>query len=242
MLLGLLNLLFAMFVAFQLPYFFGGAAWVERTAGVTLAEYAREGFFQLVVVSALVLPLLLGLHAWSAAAPGRAGALFRPLAAWQVALVLVIMASAIHRMTLYQREYGLTEDRFFASAFIAGLAVTFCWFGATVLRGSAERFAGGALAAWAGWLLLLHVVNPERVIVEANIARASARHSLDVSYLTGLSSDATPALVRNLGRIPEVERAVVLKALHTVSDSSARDWRAWHYGRAEARRLVAHIE
>ncbi len=58
--LGLLNALFLLFVVVQLRYFFGGAALVEQTGGLTYAEYARTGFFQLVTASGLVLPVLLG--------------------------------------------------------------------------------------------------------------------------------------------------------------------------------------
>src|SRR6267378_7321094 len=45
--LGLLNALFLLFVVVQLRYFFGGAALVEETSGLTYAEYARRGFFEL---------------------------------------------------------------------------------------------------------------------------------------------------------------------------------------------------
>ena len=43
-------------------YLFGGSEWVQRVAGLTYAEYARRGFFELVVVAALVLVLLLIAH------------------------------------------------------------------------------------------------------------------------------------------------------------------------------------
>lgn len=241
MILGPLDLLFAGFIAFQLPYLFGGAGWVGRTADVTLSAYAREGFRELLAVSALVLPLLLVLHARLRVGELPANRLYRALAAPQVVLVLVIMASAAHRMALYQREFGLTQDRFFASAFMAGLAVTFCWFGATVLRGAAERFAGGALAGWAGWLVLLHVTNPERVIVETNLARAEARRSLDVSYLTGLSSDAIPALIDRLGQVPASRRPAVVLALRGQAASLEHGWRAWHFGRARARWRIVDL-
>src|SRR5439155_1677090 len=58
--LGLLDLLFLVFVVIQLRYFFGGAELIERTIGLTYAEYARRGFFELVTASALVLPILVG--------------------------------------------------------------------------------------------------------------------------------------------------------------------------------------
>jgi hypothetical protein len=73
--LGLLDALFLVFVALQLPYLFGGAALVTASATLTYAEYARRGFFELAVVAALALPLLL-LFDWLArrehAATGRA--------------------------------------------------------------------------------------------------------------------------------------------------------------------------
>src|SRR5207244_4176506 len=58
--LGLVDLLFLMFVVIQLRYLFGGADLVATATGLTYAEYARRGFFELVTVTALVLPVLAG--------------------------------------------------------------------------------------------------------------------------------------------------------------------------------------
>jgi hypothetical protein len=60
--LGLLDLLFLLFVFVQFRYFFGGAALVQATTGLTYSEYARRGFFELIAVATLALPLLLGAH------------------------------------------------------------------------------------------------------------------------------------------------------------------------------------
>src|SRR3954470_2430984 len=51
--LGLVNLLFLLFVVIQLRYLFGGTGVVQTTAAMTYAEYARRGFFELVMASAL---------------------------------------------------------------------------------------------------------------------------------------------------------------------------------------------
>ena len=112
-LLGLLDLLSMAFVAVQVRYFFGGSALVHTTTGLTYAEYARRGFFQLLAVAALLLPFLLMVH-WLLRpddAPGQR--LFKWLAAIQIALLFVIMASAFQRMRLYQAEYGLSEQRLY---------------------------------------------------------------------------------------------------------------------------------
>jgi len=162
---SLLNLLFLSFVLVQIRYFFGGAATVQATAGLTYAQYARSGFFELVWVAALVLPLLLGLHWLQKPGDARAQRLFTWQAAVQVALLFVIMASALARMRLYEGEYGLTELRLYTTAFMGWLALVFAWFTLTALRGRRERFAfGAAVCAFA------LVVNPDDRIVRANLA------------------------------------------------------------------------
>jgi hypothetical protein len=56
--LGTLTVLFGAYVLAQLGWFFGGERFLRETTGLTAAEYARRGFFQMVVVVALVVPLL----------------------------------------------------------------------------------------------------------------------------------------------------------------------------------------
>ena len=56
---ALVDLLFLSFVLVQARYLFRGAEHVLATAGLTYAEYARRGFFELVTVAVLTVPLLL---------------------------------------------------------------------------------------------------------------------------------------------------------------------------------------
>jgi hypothetical protein len=96
--LGLLDALFLGFVLVQFRYFFGGAARVQTVAGLTYAEYARSGFFELVGVAALVLPLLL-IAQWLLRKENRGHErIFRILAGTQVILLFVIMGSALQRI------------------------------------------------------------------------------------------------------------------------------------------------
>lgn len=239
MVLGGLNLLFAAFIGFQISHFFGGAQEVANAAGVTLSSYAREGFFQLVVVSALAVPVLLFFESRVRDAEPGTVRLYRVLALLMVALVFAIMASAMQRMVLYQREFGLTVDRFFASAAMAGIAVTLAWLVVTVLRGATQRFAGGFLVAWAAWLVLLNIANPERIIVEANLARVDRGAPLDISHLAQLHGDAVPSITSGLHRLSEGERAELLRRLNTRQFSDEGDWRAWHPSRSRAERLLS---
>lgn len=226
--LALLNILFALFVGVQFRYFFGAAP-------AELAQYARRGFFELVWVVALIVPMLLLLE-WLVK-KDRGFALFRGLAALQVALVFIIAVSAFHRMKLYRDEYGLTQLRFYTTAFMIWLAVLLFWFVCTVLTGRRQRFAIGALATGVAAVLALHAINPDRVIVETNVDRTRAgKRSFDDRYARMLSDDAAPAIFANRDVVGEkVFERFLWRQRST-------DWRTWNVSRAKARALFLRIE
>jgi hypothetical protein len=238
--LGLLDLLFLAFVTVQIRYFFGGAALVQATTGLTYAEYARRGFFELVWVAALVLPLLLIAHWLLRKENPVHERIFRVLAGAQVALLFVIMASAAERVHLYQREYGLTEQRLYTMAFMVWLGAVFIWFMLTVLRGARERFSSGALVAAFVVIGLLHVVNPDDLIVRANISHAEKwGRGFDAAYAAGLSADAVPALAASLPAMSREGRCIVAETLlRRWPVDSSQDWRSWNKARREAQEIV----
>ncbi|HYE72847.1 MAG TPA: DUF4173 domain-containing protein, partial [Blastocatellia bacterium] len=145
MLMGLLDMLFLAFVIIQFKYLFFGAAHMPLVSWSAYSEYARSGFFELVTVTALVLPLLLMTHWLLKKDNPRHEMIYHVLAGIQIALLFVIMASAVKRMRMYQLFGGMTELRFYTVAFMAWLAIIFVWFSLTVLRGQRERFAFGAV-------------------------------------------------------------------------------------------------
>jgi hypothetical protein len=232
--LGLLNLLFLTFVLLQLRYFFGDAALVQASDGLTFSEYYRHGFFELVTVAALVLPLLLGMHWLLRKGNPVHERVFRLLAGAQVFLLFVIMASAFRRMLLYQSVYGLTELRLYTTAFMAWLALVFIWFTATALRGRREQFACGALVAGLLIIATLHVINPDALIVRVNVSHARAGGSFDAHYATSLSADATRALMQSLPALNDNDRRIVAAGiLEDWPPDESADWRSWNWARAE---------
>ena len=238
--LGLVNLLFVAFVVVQLRYFFGGAEWVVSSTGLTYAEYARRGFFELVWVAALVLPMLLGMHALVRKSDPLCERVFRLLAGLQVVLLFVIMASAMKRMRLYQSEYGMTELRLYTTAFMGWLGLVFVWFAATVLRGRRERFVYGALLAGLTVIASLHLLNPDRFIVTNNATLAHRGHPFDARYASQLSADAVPALLRAMPALGAEEQGYIAsRLLDRWSSDKGEDWRTWNWSRTEAHRAVS---
>jgi len=172
--LGGLVALFGAFVAVQVGWLFGGERLVRSTTGLSYAEYARHGFFELVWVSLLVLPVLLGTRALIRDTDTAAVRRHKLLATPLLVLVGGVMASALGRMALYVHYYGPSTARLYASVFMVWLAIVFAWFGLTILRGRTRDFAAGMTIT--GFLTLagLNVVNPEALVARASIDRASA--------------------------------------------------------------------
>jgi Domain of unknown function (DUF4173) len=223
--LGLVNALFALFVALQFRYFFGAAP-------SNLSDYARRGFFELVWVIALVVPMLLLLE-WLVDKERGLG-MFRVMAVAQVALVFAIAFSAYHRMALYRDEFGLTRLRFYTTAFMLWVAVLLVWLVLTVLTGHRERFAIGVLTTAVIAVAILHAINPDALIVRTNLARAeTGRRSLDERYTTSLSADAAGVILDN----PAFPQHVALQYAQQMKRETI-GWRTWNLSRARAIELA----
>ena len=242
--LGLLDLLFLAFVVVQIRYLFGGAGRVVSTAGLTYAEYARHGFFELVTVMALTLPLLLLAH-WLLRTENRAQErVFMVLAGVMVGLLFVVVASALQRMYLYQQEFGLTELRLYATIFMAWISAVLIWFVLTVMRARRDRFAFGALVAGFAAIFAINAMSPDALIASTNIERMEEGKRFDAYYLTTLSADAVPVLVDHLPEIGDRHLwrdYTVEKALRDRWGTKPIDWRTWNLSRSRARELIRTI-
>ena len=200
--LGGLNLLFAVFVAVQIGWLFGGEGLVLRTTGLSYAEYARRGFFELTGVAALLLPVLLGAQALIPASDSRTLRLYRRLAVPLLVLLGAIMVSAGARMSLYIQYYGISTDRLYATAFMIWLAIVFVWLALTVLRSRPRSFATGLVVSGFVVLFILNVLNPDGLVARANLARGEPGRTgaagPDLPYVASLGGDAVPVLVSAL--------------------------------------------
>jgi hypothetical protein len=244
--LGAIDLLFLFFVIVQFRYFFGGNALVQVTPGLTSAEYARRGFFELVAAVVLVVPVLLAAD-WLVERRVRRDVLvFRSLAGVQIGLVLAIAASALQRLRLYHASYGLTESRFYAMVLLIWIGAMLLWLAATVLRGRRETFAFGALASGLATVALLLAINPDAIIASTNVARmasAVAPARFDAAYATSLSADALPVLIEALPALPhDLQCPIARRMLRRWPPDRERSIRGWNWSAARASDAVREHE
>ncbi|HEY0674287.1 MAG TPA: DUF4173 domain-containing protein [Longimicrobiales bacterium] len=237
--LSLLNVLFIVFLVVQVRYLFGGAGLVEVTEGLSYAEYARRGFFELVAAAAFVVPVLLVAH-WAAAEDKvRSRGVLRATSTLLVLLLAGVLASAAYRMRLYQDAYGLTEQRLYVSVFMVWLTLVLAWLAVTVLRGRRRGFAFGAVVAGLACIAALHVLNPHAMIARVNIDRAATGAEYDGKYVSTLSADAVPVLIARMPLLPAAEQCRVATMMQERwTGQRPGGWRTWNLSDARARKLV----
>ena len=191
--LACLNILFAIFVTVQIVAFFGGDAFV-KAQGISYADYARSGFFQLLAVAGIVFVSLAVIYRHTHLRDWAT----RLLSLGLIVETGVVIASAIRRLLLYVDAYGLTVSRYWAMVVIIVIAVVL----ATMAIGSLAKIDYAPLAKGTFIVLLmvfplLLLYNTEGYIVRFNAERflSGKTDRLDLQYLEGrLSSDALFAL------------------------------------------------
>lgn len=215
-----LGALMVAFLVTQVATAVGGDDYVDATAGLTYAAYARQGFGQLVAVTALTLVVV----AWFArraprpaggAAPGRA---VRAALAVLCVAALGVVATALVRMSLYVQAYGLTELRLLAATGEAVMGAILLLVLAAGVRWRARWLPLAAVRVAGVAMLLLALANPSALMVRYNTGEQEV--PLDIWHLQQLSADAVPAI----DSLEEPLRSCLLAHYETAAPGSVWEW------------------
>ena len=231
-----LVLLFAGFVVVQVAVLFGGRRHVLTTAGLSYAEYARSGFWQLVLVTMLTLLIISGMARWASRETARDRNLLWVLLGLLCTLSVVIVASALFRMYTYQQAYSFTGERIFVMAFEFLLGSIFILVMLAGIQWRGAWLPRVVLGLAVVMLLSLAALNPEQYAAERNVARYRETGKIDLWYLRALSADATPALVT----LPDDLRRCTLSWISRKLDSQD-PWYAWNLDRQQARQALHEL-
>lgn len=234
--LFLVNVLFGIFVFFQFKYLFGGnVALLE--SGLTYAEYARKGFFELCWVIGLAAIMLLVIY--RSFVFHKRSWIVTILQTVLIAQVGVIAASALARMNLYQEAFGYTVLRLYVEWFLYFVLAVLAFAGVSLIaRISFRTFFYTTLVFGVAAFATVTSVNVDNVIAKENIRRfVEDDAQLDFRYLGQLSTDtasaylafAEPAVFENLSGKHQQEIASLLGGLE--KDVAQREsWKELHLG------------
>jgi hypothetical protein len=233
------DLLFAAFVVVQFAYFFGGRTRVLTQEGLTFAEYARTGFWQLLAAAIITGGVIA--FAWVAGGrhPSHRRA-FRFLAGALVVCDLVVLISAFRRLTLYEDTYGWTWPLLAVHAVIIAVGALLVCGAVAVMWGRVVWLPTAAVVIATLTLVGISALNPDAFIARRNLERYSRTGDLDVGELRDLSADAVPVLAEALGSLDPCARLEVSTLLdETAGTAEGYGWASWNLGRERADDAIA---
>ncbi len=241
-LLGSVNVLFFIFILVQLAYLFGGESNIS-SQGFTYAEYARRGFFELITVAIISLLLLLTTEKYVIKKGADHALGFKVLSTALVVQVILIMASAFTRLSLYEEAYGFTTLRLYSHAFIILLAVVFCLLLFKIYKDKRENiFAFRVFISIALFLAVMNFLNPDAFIARQNIKRFATTGKLDIYYLSRLSDDAIPNIIKLLSIPNEDLRNGFARELYWHAQNSDSPyfskWQSLNLSRLRAKKIL----
>lgn len=233
-----MDLLYLFFIAVQSAALFGGPAYLARVSGLSYAEYARSGFFQLVFVAILNLTLVLSSLQFSKS-EGGAWNFLRVLDALLILLSGAILVSAAYRMTLYVSVYGLSFKRlltYWGMGLLALLFLAALW---KTWKPDFPFFRVFLVLSITGWLVL-NYCGPDRLVARYNVSLYQRDPSavIDLEYLTNSLSYDVLEVLETLPPDSGPEDGKSLETLLRDRRQQARwdaaDWRTWSLSAAQA--------
>ncbi len=224
---ALVDLVFLMFLVAQATVFFGGHDYLQRTTGLTYAEYVHQGFGQLIVATALTLLVVWAASRKASVETPTDRLWLRGALGLLCVLALVVVASALYRMNLYQEAYGFSQLRLLVDFFEAWLGLVVVGVIVAGISLSGRWLPRMALLSAAGMLLALAAINPDAWIAAHNLDRFEQSGKIDWAYFGDLSSDAVPTVAE----YPADVRGCALANMDLTSDD---DWLEWNLGRSRA--------
>ncbi|MBR6514591.1 MAG: DUF4173 domain-containing protein [Clostridia bacterium] len=188
--------LYVIFFISQWKYYISGFTGV-LPKGFVYSRYAREGFFQLCVVSVINLIIISVVSTFSKKNTKPSSVAKRIICILYSLSSLVLIATAMAKLSMYIGIYGLTPLRVYAAWLEIVLALIFIL---VILKQFIPKF-NLIISSFAVLVLcfaLLCVGNVEGFIANYNVDRYlnDKRGSVDVELLRDLGDAAVPALIR----------------------------------------------
>lgn len=229
------NVLYVVFVVFQVSYLFMGASGLPD--GISYAEYAQSGFYELVKVSFFNLLLLLTSLHLIKGETSQKGRVINLLLTVLSVCTLFMLYSAHFRLQLYEEAYGFTFQRIIARLAMGCLLIACGVMLYQIWKRTLPLIRVFIMIGLCAYTLI-NVINVDHWIVKLNIERYQAIQKIDVYYLTTLSLDAIPTLAAYAGSGPELRKKLmpILASYDEKYESSKHDsWRSfvWYRYRAD---------
>ena len=184
--LGAVCVLYVIFIACQLPYFFSAFAGSRPDGWLSYSEYARQGFFELCGVAAINLALLTAANIFSKK-PRAENNVLKIFNSALALITLLLIATAFSKMALYIDAFGLTSLRILPCVIMVLLA--FVCAALIVLQKVKFSIVRASIIVGAVLFTALCLVDMDGLVVRYNTDRYLAgtltEYDTDILYRSG---------------------------------------------------------
>ena len=213
---SIITFIYLFFCGIQVVYLTFGN-YLTLPDGYTYAEYAHEGFYELLTVCILNLIIVLVASYFF----GENNVL-KIILTIICACTYIMLISSAYRMYLYVKEYDLTKLRVYVLYGLLVLAILLVGVIIYIYKESFPLFRYG-IAILTGAIIILVYSHPAAIIAKYNIYQMTDRHStVDIKHLTKLGTDAIPVILENFDELYEYELA------HSKVDPAEREYDDWY--------------
>lgn len=247
--LVLINVIYAVFSTIQFAYLFGGSSFILPSS-YTYAEYARRGFFELVVVSIINFAILIFGIVFVKKDNKKIFTAIRTFLTLLVVFTFVLLASAFYRMLVYEQAYGFTYLRVFVQTFMIMLFflfivnIVYIWYPRLPII---KSYFIISLAVY----IIMNFANVDVIIAKNNINRYYETGQIDMRYLKGLSYNAVPEMesflvsVRNSsdpGEKQIAEDIIEYFNEKKIELMEQKSWQSFNISRYKAEKIINKYE
>ncbi len=242
--LTILNIIYLIFSTIQFTSLFSQ---IGNAEGFNYAEYAREGFFQLMFVSFINFGVLFVANINKKEIEINSKIYKKIMSLLIIVFTIIIIISAFYRMNLYEQEYGYTYLRLFVYFILATEVILTIPIILYILEKNINLLKSSIIIVTTMYVVL-NFINIDNLIAKRNIDRYfenSGKRTIDIDYLMeNTGTDAVQEMLRLLNaKDKNISRRVkeYLKSGKEEYEDKKKYWQEFNLSKLNAEILLEDL-
>lgn len=174
------------------------------SSNINYAEYARQGFFQLMFVSLINLGLILFSKKYYNCENKDKVRFLKVVSLLMIVLTFVIILSSFLRMNLYESQYGYTLLRLLVYITLITEIILLVPTSLYIIKNN-YNILKAYMVILISVYVIINFINVDKVIAIRNIKRYYDKKDIDIEYLENYSSDNLGELVKFYKKVDDKE-------------------------------------
>lgn len=195
MMITTLNIIYVVFCYTQIKSLF-------TVQNVKYSSYARQGFFQLMIVSLINITMILKATSKDLIESPKQQRYKKVMCILMLFFTLIIIISSLTRMTLYQQNYGDTRLRIFVDFTLITEIILLVPTAMYIIRGKID-LGKSYFIIIVTMYCIVNFINIDKMIAKNNIDRYIETGKIDLTYITTQLNSADT--IKELKRLKETE-------------------------------------